>query len=112
MGIAADAKQFTSELLKGLNHKDVKSFKYNLNRDKRMSRLQELKKEWDTTLKGWTNDQTHKVEGQMQPRHAIFEACKVLPKDVMVSTDIGNICSVSNSYLNFSNPRSFFAALT
>ena len=30
----------------------------------------------------------------------------------MVSTDIGNICSVSNSYLRFDKPRSFFAAMS
>ena len=30
----------------------------------------------------------------------------------MVSTDIGNICSVSNSYLRFDQPRSFFAAMS
>ena len=29
----------------------------------------------------------------------------------MVSTDIGNICSVSNSYLRFDKPASFFAAM-
>ena len=30
----------------------------------------------------------------------------------MVSTDIGNICSVSNSYLRFDEPRSMFAAMS
>jgi len=30
----------------------------------------------------------------------------------MVTTDIGNICSVSNSYLSFEKPRSFFAAMS
>jgi len=30
----------------------------------------------------------------------------------MVSTDIGNICSVSNSYLRFAQPRSMFAAMS
>jgi sulfoacetaldehyde acetyltransferase len=30
----------------------------------------------------------------------------------MVSTDIGNICSVSNSYLRFERPRSMFAAMS
>jgi len=30
----------------------------------------------------------------------------------MVSTDIGNINSVSNSYLRFEEPRSFFAAMS
>jgi sulfoacetaldehyde acetyltransferase len=30
----------------------------------------------------------------------------------MVTTDIGNICSVSNSYLRFDAPQSFFAAMS
>jgi sulfoacetaldehyde acetyltransferase len=30
----------------------------------------------------------------------------------MVATDIGNICSVSNSYLRFDEPRSMFAAMS
>ena len=35
-----------------------------------------------------------------------------MPADAMVSTDIGNICSVSNSYLRFDRPRSMFAAMS
>ena len=35
-----------------------------------------------------------------------------MPADAMVSTDIGNINSVSNSYLRFEKPRSFFAAMS
>ena len=35
-----------------------------------------------------------------------------MPKNAMVTTDIGNICSVSNSYLRFEKPRSFFAAMS
>jgi sulfoacetaldehyde acetyltransferase len=30
----------------------------------------------------------------------------------MVTTDIGNICSVANSYLRFEHPNSFFAAMS
>ena len=33
-------------------------------------------------------------------------------RDVMVSTDIGNINSVANSYLRFEKPRSFFAPMS
>ena len=33
-------------------------------------------------------------------------------QNAMVSTDIGNICSVSNSYLRFDQPNSFFAAMS
>ncbi len=35
-----------------------------------------------------------------------------MPPDVMVSTDIGNINSVANSYLRFDKPRSLFAAMS
>lgn len=35
-----------------------------------------------------------------------------MPEDAMVSTDIGNICSVANSYLRFNRPNSFFAAMS
>ncbi|CAI8042263.1 Sulfoacetaldehyde acetyltransferase [Geodia barretti] len=35
-----------------------------------------------------------------------------MPERVMVSTDIGNINSVANSYLRFEEPRSFFAAMS
>lgn len=47
----------------------------------------------------------------MEPREALRELEKAMPKDAMVSTDIGNICSVSNSYLRFTEPGSFFAAM-
>jgi len=49
--------------------------------------------------------------GPLSPRHALRELEKAMPKDAMVSTDIGNICSVSNSYLRFDQPASFFAAM-
>jgi len=52
-------------------------------------------------------------EGQelMEPREALRELENAMPEDAMVSTDIGNICSVSNSYLRFKKPGSFFAAM-
>src|SRR5256884_2580619 len=37
---------------------------------------------------------------------------RAMPPDAMVSTDIGNICSVANSYLRFERPRSMFAAMS
>ncbi len=37
---------------------------------------------------------------------------RALPDNAMVSTDIGNICSVANSYLRFDAPRSMFAAMS
>ncbi len=45
----------------------------------------------------------------MHPRQMLRELERAMPKDAMVSTDIGNICSVANSYLRFERPRSMFA---
>jgi sulfoacetaldehyde acetyltransferase len=48
----------------------------------------------------------------LHPRQVLRELEKAMPEDVMVSTDIGNINSVANSYLRFEKPRSFFAPMS
>ena len=48
----------------------------------------------------------------LHPRQVLRELEKAMPAHVMVSTDIGNINSVANSYLRFEEPRSFFAPMS
>ena len=48
----------------------------------------------------------------MHPRQMLRELERAMPDGAMVSTDIGNICSISNSYLRFERPRSMFAAMS
>ena len=48
----------------------------------------------------------------MHPRQMLRELERAMPQGAMVSTDIGNICSISNSYLRFERPRSMFAAMS
>ena len=49
----------------------------------------------------------------MHPRQMLRELERAMPADAMVSTDIGNICSVSNSATCASSrPRSMFAAMS
>lgn len=48
----------------------------------------------------------------MNPRRALLELSQVLPDDAIVTTDIGNVASTANSYLTFTRPRTFIAALT
>ena len=48
----------------------------------------------------------------LHPRQVLRELEKAMPAHVMVSTDIGNINSVANSYLRFEEPRSMFAAMS
>ena len=48
---------------------------------------------------------------EMHPRQMLQELEKAMPADAMVSTDIGNICQIANSYLKFERPRSMFGAM-
>ena len=41
----------------------------------------------------------------LHPRQVLRELEKAMPARAMVSTDIGNINSVANSYLRFDEPR-------
>jgi sulfoacetaldehyde acetyltransferase len=59
-----------------------------------------------------TDDKTLCQEGKMRPRQMLRELEKAMPKNAMVATDIGNICSVSNGYLRFPEGPSFLAAMT
>ena len=49
---------------------------------------------------------------RIPPRRALAQLAKALPRNAMVSTDIGNVCSVANSYLKFEQPLSFLAAMS
>jgi len=63
---------------------------------------------WEEELDGISQG----VEGGLAPRHALRELERALPADAIVTTDIGNICSVANSYLRFEKPGSFLAAMS
>lgn len=55
--------------------------------------------ESEAILDAMTYGDTPIPEGMIKPRQALREMEKAMPKDAMVATDIGNVCSVSNSYL-------------
>jgi len=59
----------------------------------------------------WSLEQI-KGSPYMHPRQMLRALESAMPDDVMVSTDIGNICSISNSYLRFNRPNSMFAAMS
>jgi sulfoacetaldehyde acetyltransferase len=76
------------------------------------------KQAWASELDGWTHErdpyslEVSAASKYMHPRQMLRALEQALPADAMVSTDIGNICSVSNSYLRFEKPRSMFAAMS
>ena len=78
------------------------------------------KSAWRQKLAGWDhedddpgstwNERARRDEPEkMAPRQVLRAIQDGLPADAMVSTDIGNICAMANSYLQFEEPRSFLA---
>jgi sulfoacetaldehyde acetyltransferase len=104
IGIVGDAKLAAVALLERL--KGIGKMAPN------KARLAEVKTEkaaWATELEKWHSPN---AKGRIGPRQALTALAKALPKNAMVSTDIGNVCSVSNSYLNFDMAPSFLAAMS
>ncbi|MEO9136972.1 MAG: sulfoacetaldehyde acetyltransferase [Casimicrobiaceae bacterium] len=115
VGLCADAGAAARALVARLEGKELAC---NANRDARLATLREEKGVWERELDAWTHEKDRwsvEVSAQsthMHPREMLRELERAMPDDAMVSTDIGNICSVSNSYLRFGRPRSMFAAMS
>jgi sulfoacetaldehyde acetyltransferase len=65
---------------------------------------------WDFEKDAWSLE-VAKDSKYMHPRQMLRELEQAMPADAMVSTDIGNICQIANSYLKFERPRSMFGAM-
>ncbi|TMH07939.1 MAG: sulfoacetaldehyde acetyltransferase [Betaproteobacteria bacterium] len=115
IGICGDAKAAARALLARLRGKSLASGANNADRAKIVAAE---KRAWEAELETWTHEkdawslEVSKGSTHMHPRQVLRELEKAMPDAAMVSTDIGNICSVSNSYLRFNRPRSMFAAMS
>ncbi len=115
VAIHGDARAAAGSLLERLKGRPLAGA---ASRAERLSRIAAEKKAWEAELTAWTHERDpYSLEvaadsGRMHPRETLRALEKSLPPDAMVSTDIGNICSVANSYLRFDKPRSMFAAMS
>jgi sulfoacetaldehyde acetyltransferase len=104
VGIIADAKAASTEILKLLRDKVGQ-------RQPSSARLAEIaarKEAWDKEITDLAM-----VDGNpINPRRVLYELSRVLPEDAIVATDIGNVSSTANSYLRFNQGRKHIAALT
>ena len=87
------------------------------NKGERLRKIASEKDSWTKELDSWEHEKDDwsrsvMTEGGLHPRQMLRELEKALPANAMVTTDIGNICSVANSYLRFRKPNSFFAAMS
>lgn len=124
IGICGDAKEAAIALTKRLAGKTLVC---DATKAERAKTIATEKAAWEKELDEWTHERDpfslDMIEEQKQektptggnylhPRQVLRELEKAMPVDVMVSTDIGNINSVANSYLRFERPRSFFAPMS
>jgi sulfoacetaldehyde acetyltransferase len=115
VGICGDAKAAARALSARLAQKRLAC---KANEASRLATVQSEKKAWEAELDSWSHEkdawsvEVSKGVNAMHPRQMLRELEKAMPEGAMVSTDIGNICSVSNSYLRFDRPRSMFAAMS
>ncbi|MBP0619115.1 sulfoacetaldehyde acetyltransferase [Cupriavidus sp. LEh25] len=124
VGICGDAKAAAIALTQRLAGRTLAC---DASRDGRATEIANEKAAWEKELDDWTherdpysldmieeqkNERTPTGGHYLHPRQVLRELEKAMPEDVMVSTDIGNINSVANSYLRFEKPRSFFAAMS
>ena len=115
VGVCGDAKAAAAALAARLAGRELACA---ANAAERASRIAAEKAAWEQELDQWTHErdpfslEVAKDSPHMHPRQMLRELEKAMPAHAMVATDIGNICSVSNSYLRFEEPRSMFAAMS
>ena len=124
VGIHGDAKA-TAKALKGLVA--GRTLASDANKAERDATIKAEKAAWEKELDEWIHERddysldmieeakkerTPNGGTYLHPRQVLRELEKAMPKRAMVSTDIGNINSVANSYLRFEEPRSFFAPMS
>ena len=120
VGICGDAKASATALLARIQSTTLAC---DATKAERAANIAAEKAAWEKELDGWIHEkddfsldmieqQNREAGHWLHPRQVLRELEKAMPADVMVSTDIGNINSVANSYLRFERPRSFFAPMS
>jgi sulfoacetaldehyde acetyltransferase len=120
VGICGDAGASAKALLKRIADK---SLACDGSKEARAKEIAAEKAAWEEELDNWTHEKDayslDMIEEQkkepgnwLHPRQVLRELEKAMPPSKMVSTDIGNINSVANSYLRFDEPRSFLAPMS
>ena len=117
VGICGDAKAAANALSMRISNRRLAC---DATKEARAALIEDEKAAWEIELDQWIHETddfslsaiARAGEGELHPRQVLRELEKAKPENAMISTDIGNINSVANSYLRFEQPRSFFAAMS
>ena len=120
VGICGDAGAAARAILARINASELVC---DASKRDRAQTIAAEKTAWEAELDGWIHEKDDysldmiKQQGEeagswLHPRQVLRELESAMPADVMVSTDIGNINAIANSYLRFERPRSFLAPMS
>ena len=115
VGIVGDAKKVADSLLAKLGDAAGEN-----GRAERKSTIAQTKSSWAQELTSldhedddpgttWNERARSREPGKMSPRMAWRAITSVLPKEAIISSDIGNNCAIGNAYPTFEEPRKYLA---
>ncbi len=115
VGICGDAKLVAQQLLKKLS-----SNAGDTDRQKRKDIIHQTKSAWLQKLSSldhedddpgtvWNKESRERDKDRMSPRQAWRAIQAGMPKDVIISSDIGNNCAIGNAYPTFEKGRKYLA---
>ncbi len=115
VGICGDAKLVAQQLLEKISKSAG-----NIDREKRKALIHQTKSAWLQTLTSldheeddpgttWNKDARKRDKDRMSPRMAWRAIQAGLPRDAIISSDIGNNCAIGNAYPTFEKGRKYLA---
>ena len=115
VAICGDAKQVGEQILKQLSPDAGDA-----GRAEREALIHQTKSAWLQTLAGmdhedddpgttWNKDSRERDADRMSPRQAWRAIQDGLPRDVIISSDIGNNCAIGNAYPTFEEGRKYLS---
>ena len=115
VGICGDAKLVAQQLLSKLSPKAGDT-----DRQKRKDFIHQTKSAWLQKLSSldheeddpgtvWNKESRERDKDRMSPRQAWRAIQAGMPKDVIISSDIGNNCAIGNAYPTFEKGRKYLA---
>ncbi|MBP2148735.1 MULTISPECIES: sulfoacetaldehyde acetyltransferase [Xanthobacter] len=115
VGICGDAKEVAGQLLDRLAPgagdagRAERRALIHQTRSRWLQQLASMDHEDDDPGTRWNEDARARDKGRMSPRQAWRAIQAALPKDVIMSTDIGNNCAIGNAYPSFEIGRKYLA---
>jgi sulfoacetaldehyde acetyltransferase len=115
VGICGDAKQVAQQIIDqlGANAGDVgREERKQLTHQRKSAWLQQLSSmdhEDDDPGTQWNADAREREKQRMSPRQAWRAIQAGMPKNAIISTDIGNNCAIGNAYPTFETGRKYLA---